>query len=86
MTEDDVVIGIRPGRTITGMSAVLLPFTAAGAIDWAATEAHLGRTVEAGLAPAVNMDTGYVQLLTEQQKTSLGAEYADDMDRRRAAA
>ena len=28
---------IRPGRTITGMSAVLLPFTDDGSIDWEAT-------------------------------------------------
>ena len=54
---------IRPGRTITGMSAVLLPHTAAGEIDWPAFEAHVERTAGAGLVPAVNMDTGYVQLL-----------------------
>ena len=59
---------IRPGRTITGMSAVLLPFADDGSIDWEATEAHIERTVEAGLTPAVNMDTGYVQLLTDEQK------------------
>ena len=59
---------IRPGRTITGMSAVLLPFTDDAAIDWDTTEAHIARTVEAGLTPAVNMDTGYVQLLTDDQK------------------
>lgn len=54
---------IRPGRTITGVSAVLVPFTADGAIDWPAVEAHIARTAAAGLTPAVNMDTGYVQLL-----------------------
>jgi dihydrodipicolinate synthase/N-acetylneuraminate lyase len=60
---DDVVARIRPGRSITGMSAVLLPHTAGGDIDWAATRAHIARTAAAGLTPAVNMDTGYVQLL-----------------------
>lgn len=45
------------------MSAVLVPFTADGQIDWAAVEAHIARTAAAGLTPAVNMDTGYVQLL-----------------------
>lgn len=50
-------------RDIVGMSAVLLPFTTDGAIDWAAFEAHVARTAGAGLVPAVNMDTGYVQLL-----------------------
>ena len=62
---------IRPGRTITGMSAVLLPFTDDAAIDWDFTEAHIARTVEAGLTPAVNMDTGYVQLLTDDQKNAV---------------
>ncbi len=56
---------LRPGRTITGLSAVLLPYTAAGEVDWVAVEAHVARTVAAGLTPAVNMDTGYVQLLDE---------------------
>jgi len=59
---------LRPGRSITGMSAVLLPFTAEGQIDWAAVEAHVDRTRAAGLTPAVNMDTGYVQLLDDDAK------------------
>ena len=50
-------------RPILGMSAVLLPFTADGAVDWPGFESLVARTVEAGLVPAVNMDTGYVQLL-----------------------
>jgi dihydrodipicolinate synthase/N-acetylneuraminate lyase len=45
------------------MSAVLVPYRADGGIDWPAVEAHVARTVDAGLVPAVNMDTGYVQLL-----------------------
>jgi len=45
------------------MSAILLPFSGAGAPDWSAFDAHVERTVAAGLVPAVNMDTGYVQLL-----------------------
>jgi len=60
---DEIVQRIRPNRTITGMSAILLTFADDGGIDWSAAEAHLGRTVAAGLTPAVNMDTGYVQLL-----------------------
>ena len=50
---------IRAGRTITGMSAVLLPFTDAGAIDWPGFESHVVRTIAAGLIPAINMDTGF---------------------------
>jgi dihydrodipicolinate synthase/N-acetylneuraminate lyase len=53
---------IRP-REIVGMSAVLLPFTAAGRPDWDGFDAHVERTASAGLTPAVNMDTGYVHLL-----------------------
>ncbi len=51
---------LRPRREIAGMSAVLLPFTATGDIDWAGFEAHVTRTADVGLVPAVNMDTGYV--------------------------
>ncbi|MGA9276178.1 dihydrodipicolinate synthase family protein [Ilumatobacter sp.] len=57
---------VRPRRAITGMSAILLPFLADGGIDWDAFEAHVTRTSEAGLVPAVNMDTGYVQLLDDR--------------------
>jgi dihydrodipicolinate synthase/N-acetylneuraminate lyase len=54
---------IRPRRQIRGMSAILLPFTADRRIDWDAFAAHVARTAAAGIAPAVNMDTGYVQLI-----------------------
>ncbi len=67
-TDDDVIVRLRPGRRITGMSAVLVPYTADGAIDWASVEAHVGRTRAAGLTPAVNMDTGYVQLLAPDDR------------------
>ncbi len=50
------------------MSAVLVPFTEDGVIDWPAVEAHIARTAAAGLTPAVNMDTGYVQLLADADK------------------
>ena len=56
---------VRPGRAVRGMSAVLLPFTAGGEIDWSAQARLLEATCGAGLTPAVNMDTGYVQLLDE---------------------
>jgi len=59
---------VRPGRTIRGMSAVLLPFTESGEIDWPSYRGLLTRTAEAGLVPAVNMDTGYVQLLDEETR------------------
>jgi dihydrodipicolinate synthase/N-acetylneuraminate lyase len=61
----DPVSMIRPRRRITGMSAVLLPFSSPGEVDWVSFEAHVGRTISAGLIPAVNMDTGYINLLDD---------------------
>jgi dihydrodipicolinate synthase/N-acetylneuraminate lyase len=61
--DERAVPPIRPGRQIVGVSAVLLPFTAAGDVDWPGFGQLLTCTVDAGLVPAVNMDTGYVQLL-----------------------
>jgi dihydrodipicolinate synthase/N-acetylneuraminate lyase len=59
-----VIPPLVPARRITGMAAVLLPFTDAGDIDWSGFDAHVGRTVAAGLVPAVNMDTGFGALLS----------------------
>jgi dihydrodipicolinate synthase/N-acetylneuraminate lyase len=56
---------VRPRRRIRGMSAILLPFTADRRIDWDGFAAHVARTAVAGITPAVNMDTGYVQLLDD---------------------
>jgi len=56
---------IRPGRRIRGMSACPLPFEADGRVDWRGFEAHVERTARAGLRPAVNMDTGYAQLIDD---------------------
>ncbi|HEY1186067.1 MAG TPA: dihydrodipicolinate synthase family protein [Gemmata sp.] len=62
---------LRPKRKITGISAILLPFTASGEIDWSGFTRHCVRTAEAGLVPAVNMDTGFVNLLTPEQKNAV---------------
>jgi dihydrodipicolinate synthase/N-acetylneuraminate lyase len=62
---------LRPGRVITGMSAVLLPHRSSIEIDWPAFEAHVTRTASAGLAPAVNMDTGFVHLLSPEQRAEV---------------
>jgi dihydrodipicolinate synthase/N-acetylneuraminate lyase len=67
----DVHARIRPRREITAMSAVLLPFTEAGDIDWPGFEAHLIRTVEAGIEPAVNMDTGFGPVLEPTDRTRI---------------
>lgn len=56
-------------RTIYGASAVLLPFLPDGSVDHAGFEAHLQRTVDAGLVPAVNMDTGFGPVLSAAERT-----------------
>src|SRR5262245_20173640 len=70
-TSMDPLSMIRPRRTITGMSAILLPFRPDGSVDWPAFCAHVARTADAGLIPAVNMDTGYVNLLDNATKRAV---------------
>jgi hypothetical protein len=70
---------IRPNRKITGMSAILLPFTEAGAVDWAGFRAHVVRTSDAGLTPAVNMDTGYVNLLDDATRLEVLTQTRDTL-------
>lgn len=60
---------IRPKRPIRGLSAILLPFDRSGAPDLDGLAAHVARTVAAGLVPAVNMDTGYVQAIDADTRT-----------------
>jgi len=59
---------IQPRRAVLGISAILLPLDAAGTIDWPSFRAHVERTWAAGLTPAVNMDTGYVNLLSPDER------------------
>jgi dihydrodipicolinate synthase/N-acetylneuraminate lyase len=68
------VPALKPGRTIEGISAVLLPFDDAGRIDWAGFRTLVERTWAAGLTPAVNMDTGYVNLLSAAERAQVLAE------------
>ncbi|MBC8327105.1 MAG: dihydrodipicolinate synthase family protein [Verrucomicrobia subdivision 3 bacterium] len=65
----DPVSLIRPRRAIRGISAILLPFQSTGEVDWPGFTAHIQRTVAAGLAPAVNMDTGYAHLIDDATRT-----------------
>jgi len=59
------------GRRIHGISAMLLPYRPEGGVDWPAFERHLARTRAAGLDAAVNMDTGFVDLLGETERTGV---------------
>jgi dihydrodipicolinate synthase/N-acetylneuraminate lyase len=61
----DPLAMLRPRRQILGISAVLLPCSATGVIDWDAFAGRVAATAAAGIVPAVNMDTGYVQLLDD---------------------
>ena len=62
---------LRPRRRITGMSAVLLPFTDPQTPDrWSFVE-QVRRTADAGLVPAVNMDTGFGPTLDAANRDEL---------------
>ena len=68
---------IKLGRKITGISAVLLPFTEDGEIDWKGFCRHVARTADSHIIPAVNMDTGYVNLLNDQSRQAVLARTRD---------
>lgn len=58
-------------RAIRGASAVLLPWRDATTPDLDAFAAHLDRTTDAGLVPAVNMDTGFGPILDPAQRAAI---------------
>jgi dihydrodipicolinate synthase/N-acetylneuraminate lyase len=58
----------KPRRKVQGIAAALLPYQADGRVDVDALQKHLVATHQVGLTNAVNMDTGYVNFLTEQEK------------------
>ena len=55
-------------REVRGISAALLPYEADGRVAVAAFQRHLVATHRAGLMNAVNMDTGYVNYLSDSEK------------------
>jgi dihydrodipicolinate synthase/N-acetylneuraminate lyase len=72
----------RPRRRIVGMSAILLPFQADGGVDWDGFRRHVIRTADSGLTPAVNMDTGYANLIDPATRERALAETAGVMSGR----
>ena len=58
----------QPGRKVQGIAAALLPYEADGRVAVEAFKQHLIATHQAGLMNAVNMDTGYVNYLSESEK------------------
>lgn len=71
MKVNDIIGRVRPCRKVQGIAACLLPFTVEGKIAVEAFQNHLRATHNAGLINAVNMDTGYVNYLTEAQRLEL---------------
>jgi dihydrodipicolinate synthase/N-acetylneuraminate lyase len=73
---------LQPFRKPVGMSAVLLPFAENGDVDWSAFCAHVARTANAGLIPAVNMDTGYGNLLDDATRRLVLKETSSTLGKR----
>jgi dihydrodipicolinate synthase/N-acetylneuraminate lyase len=55
-------------RKVQGIAAALLPFESDGRVAVEAFQQHLIATQRAGLMNAVNMDTGYVNYLSDAEK------------------
>ena len=68
MTIEELLNRQRPRREIQGIAAALLPYEADGRIAVDAFSKLLISTHHAGLINAVNMDTGYVNYLSDQEK------------------
>ena len=68
MTSGSLFERARVHRKVNGIAAALLPFASDGSVAVAAFQEHLVATHRAGLMNAVNMDTGYVNFLSEAEK------------------
>src|SRR6516225_4890922 len=68
MTIEALIKNLRPHRKAHGIAAALLPYREDGKIAVDAFQQHLVATRHAGLSNAVNMDTGYVNYLTDGEK------------------
>lgn len=71
MTIAEIARRRKPGRKVQGIAAALLPFEKDGGIAVEAFQNHLRATQRAGLWNAVNMDTGYVNYLSESEKCAV---------------
>jgi dihydrodipicolinate synthase/N-acetylneuraminate lyase len=67
-TAETIIASKKPCRRTQGIAAALLPYEEDGTIAVEAFQQHLVATHEAGLLNAVNMDTGYVNYLTRDEK------------------
>lgn len=73
-------------RAIEGISALLLPHGEDGRPDWEAFAGCLARTAAAGLQPSVNMDTGYVDMLSDEERARVLATAREALAGRRFVA
>lgn len=68
MTVEELLKRQEPRRTMQGIAAALLPYEADGRVAVDAFSKQLISTQKTGLMNAVNMDTGYVNYLTDAEK------------------
>lgn len=68
MTIDELFSRQRPRRKVQGIAAALLPYEPDGRVAVDAIAKQLTATHQAGLMNAVNMDTGYVNYLSDAEK------------------
>ena len=68
MTIESLLQRKKPRHKIEGIAAALLPYTNDGKIAVDEFQRHLVATQNAGLQNAVNMDTGYVNYLSDSEK------------------
>jgi dihydrodipicolinate synthase/N-acetylneuraminate lyase len=68
MTIDSLIKKQRLRRKVQGIAATLLPYEADGRIAVESFQRHVVATHRAGLMNAVNMDTGYVNYLSDAEQ------------------
>jgi dihydrodipicolinate synthase/N-acetylneuraminate lyase len=68
MTIEDLLKRVQPRHKVQGIAAALLPYESDGRIAVDAFAKQLISTHQAGLMNAVNMDTGYVNYLSDAEK------------------
>jgi dihydrodipicolinate synthase/N-acetylneuraminate lyase len=68
MTIESLLSRQGPRRKVQGIAAALLPFGADGKVAVESFQRHLHATHSTGLMNAVNMDTGYVNYLSDAEK------------------
>src|SRR3984957_2415921 len=71
MTIENLLKRKKLRRKIEGIAAALLPYTNDGKIAVDEFQKHLVATQNAGLQNAVNMDTGYVNYLSNAEKSDV---------------